>query len=88
MFPNKKRLSLQSEDTKISSGYHHRFSLPLYNVRQDYKTFSTDQTQECSLSSSNHSKAVAKSSTTMMSEDDLDSRLEYLCISVTENALN
>jgi len=86
--PNKKRLSLQTEEAKIRSSYQHRFSLPLYNARQGCK-YSSDQAQQSSLlSSSKHFRAVTKSSSTPLSEDELDSRLENLCISVTENALN
>jgi len=79
-----KRLSLQTDETKIIPSYHHRFSLPLYNASNQQQFFPESSLESTNLPDMRNKKC----SSSVTSEDELDSRLECLCISVTETALN
>lgn len=100
---NKKRLSLQNTTDKesMTSTFHHRYSLPLFNVK-----ISENLTEKGNYWDNSQYVAKASISTTKGEDDndwqklsrncspeaeaekELDISLENLCLSVTENALD
>jgi len=95
--PSKKRFSLQNESDKPDQSFHHRYSLPILEPTK------TSNLVSINLDHWDNSKFLLESkdpvddylacSSPSVSDDlgsdaDLNSRLECLCLSVTQNALD